>query len=117
MEKFNNVRIIDANPLKELLMHEFKQSGEYTMYEVGIGEALNYLDDQPTIDPESLRPHGKWETDKEDIEWGNHLKKKHCTNCGSRPHYDKEKGIFILTAYCHNCGATMEGTANENQSN
>ena len=54
MEKFKNVRIIDANSLKELLMHEFKQSGEYTMYEVGIGEALNHLDDQSTIDPESF---------------------------------------------------------------
>lgn len=52
---------------------------------------------------------GRWETDKEDIEWGNSLKRKHCTNCGKRPHYDKEKREFILSDYCPNCGAKMEG--------
>lgn len=53
--------------------------------------------------------HGRWETDKEDIEWGNSLKRKHCTNCGKRPHFDKEKREFILSDFCPNCGAIMDG--------
>lgn len=55
--------------------------------------------------------HGRWETDREDIEWGNYIKRKFCTNCGKRPHFDKEKRKFILTDYCHNCGARMDGEA------
>ena len=53
--------------------------------------------------------HGRWETDKEDIEWGNALKRKYCTNCKKRPHFDKEERKFILTNYCPNCGAKMDG--------
>ena len=50
---------------------------------------------------------GQWETDKEDIEWGNALKRKYCSNCKKRPHFDKEERKFILTNYCPNCGAKM----------
>lgn len=53
--------------------------------------------------------HGRWETDKEDIEWGNSLKRKHCTNCNKRPHFDKEKREFVLSNFCHHCGAKMDG--------
>lgn len=59
------------------------------------------------IEAEPVR-HGRWETDREDIEWGNSLKRKHCTNCGSRPHFDKEKREFVLTNYCPACGAKMD---------
>jgi ribosomal protein S27AE len=52
--------------------------------------------------------HGRWETDKEDVEWGNSLKRKHCTNCGKRPHFDKEKREFVLSDFCPNCGAKMD---------
>lgn len=57
--------------------------------------------------------HGRWATDEEDIEWGNSLKRKHCTNCGKRPHFDKEKREFVLTNYCPHCGAKMDGGAED----
>lgn len=66
------------------------------------------IDDAPTIDAVEV-VHGHWETDKEDIAWGNPLKKKRCTNCGKRPHFDKVKWEFILSDYCPNCGAKMDG--------
>lgn len=68
------------------------------------------IEDAPAADVAPV-VHGRWETDREDIEWGNHLKRKHCTNCGKRPHFDKEKREFILSDYCPNCGAKMEDKA------
>ena len=53
--------------------------------------------------------HGEWETDKEDIEWGNSLKKKYCSVCGKRPWYDRINREFVLTSFCPNCGAKMDG--------
>lgn len=73
---------------------------------------LKFIKDAPTLDVEPVR-HGRWETDREDIEWGNSLKRKHCTNCGSRPHFDKEKREFVLTNYCPNCGAKMDAKEND----
>lgn len=52
---------------------------------------------------------GRWAIDEEDIKWGNSLKKRYCTNCGKRPHFDKENREFILSNYCPNCGAKMDG--------
>lgn len=56
----------------------------------------------------TIREQGEWATDTEDIEWGNSLKKKHCTSCGKRPHFDKEKREFILSDFCPHCGAEMK---------
>ena len=67
------------------------------------------IDQAPTIDPETLRPVGVWAIEGEDIIWGNSLKRRYCTNCCERPHFDKEKRKFILTPYCPNCGARMKG--------
>ena len=68
----------------------------------------SWIDSQPTADVVEVK-HGRWETDKEDIEWGNALKRKYCANCKKRPHFDKEERKFILTNYCPNCGAKMRG--------
>ena len=54
-------------------------------------------------------PVGVWAIEGEDIIWGNSLKRRYCTNCCERPHFDKEKRKFILTPFCHNCGAMMKG--------
>lgn len=52
--------------------------------------------------------HGEWETEKEDIEWGNSLKRKYCSICRERPHFDRTEYEFILTDYCPHCGAKMD---------
>ena len=52
---------------------------------------------------------GEWKTDKDDAEWGSFLKKKHCSICGNRPYFDKDKFKFMLTDFCPNCGAKMKG--------
>lgn len=52
--------------------------------------------------------HGRWETNPDDIYWGNAVKRKYCTACKKEPHFDREKREFILTDYCPNCGAKMD---------
>ena len=53
----------------------------------------------PTIDPESLRPHGHWIQTKS--AW--RQKQLECSCCGSKwPEYAK------FFAYCPYCGAKME---------
>lgn len=66
------------------------------------------VDEAPTVDAVPV-VHGRWAIDEEDIKWGNSLKKRYCTNCGKRPHFDKENREFILSAHCPHCGAKMDG--------
>lgn len=99
------VRLIDANVLKEKLLDEFNQSGAYTSYKYAIGEALDYLNEQPTIDPASLRPHGEWIWDEENECWV-------CSNCESSA-LNNYRGNSTDSNYCPNCGAVMQGVKDE----
>ena len=54
-----------------------------------------------------VREKGEWLTDEEDAYWGNSIKRKYCSVCGKRPHFDRETGKYILTDFCHSCGADM----------
>lgn len=108
----NENKKTDREKLIELLNEFFdgEEDGGFVLY---------FTDSECEIIADYLLSHGvtfekqgEWETDKEDLDWGNSLKRKHCTNCGKRPHFDREKREFILSDYCPNCGARM--TKNEN---
>ena len=69
----------------------------------------------PTIDPESLRPHGKWERARGDMHSSGYA--VWCTNCGKYHfvHYQGTLGglyghdeLFREPPNCPNCGAIME---------
>lgn len=62
----------------------------------------------PAADVTSVH-YGCWNADKEDVEWGNSLIRYRCSVCNERPHFDKEEYKFILSPYCPNCGAKMDG--------
>jgi hypothetical protein len=64
---------------------------------------LDSIDNAPTIDPEELRPKGRWEKSGALLE---------CQNCGE---FYSQLGGNAGKAwnYCPNCGAKMEVT-NEN---
>ncbi len=86
-------------------------NGEQIEYVNGILKSISVINEQPTADVEEVK-HGYWATDEEDIYWGNSLKRKHCSVCKARPFFDKEKREFILTDYCSDCGAKMDGGGN-----
>ena len=57
----------------------------------------------PTIAPESLRPKGRWVYDQYNMEWA-------CSECFEAAHVGiGETCGYILSDYCPNCGAKMEG--------
>lgn len=96
------MRLINADVMRA----DWLENGQ-NEYVYDTNAVLDSIDEQPTIEAEPVR-HGRWATDEEDIKWGNSLKRKHCTNCGKRPHFDKEKWEFVLTNYCPHCGAKMD---------
>ena len=82
----NEVQLIDANELMEIA----EQQGHLTVDDVL---------DATTIDPESLRPKGRWEN------YPSHMHRR-CSICK----VEWEKPRFNIRAnYCPNCGAKMDG--------
>lgn len=81
--------------------HQSRSYSTYMAYEI-----LDSVDDATAADVVE-RKRGEWAIDKEDLEWGNALKRRYCTNCKKRPHFDKEERVFVLTDFCPNCGADM----------
>ena len=79
----NKVRLIDANALESKC---FKMHG----YGEAKFLALGNVRTAPTIDPESLRPAGRWLLDGR------------CSECLTNP-------LTTHRNYCPNCGAKMEG--------
>ena len=83
------MRLIDADELKK----------DFNLNFGGISHAAaatEIIDRQPTIDPESLRPHGKWVKDRFSYRYL-------CTNC--KMTLPEWLGVFN---YCPSCGAKME---------
>lgn len=80
-------RLIDANALHYHM--GVNQDDKQIFYITG-----EDIDAAPTIDPENLRPSGRWD-DAGYVVW--------CSNCGEPylPAYKSYK-------YCPNCGAKME---------
>ena len=95
----NEVRLIDANALKKAMRMWPRTKQPVLIY---TGTILKGIDDAPTINPESLRPKGRWEPRKDAIGF------VHCSVCHDCNIYgDWEDGE--KWRYCPNCGAKMEG--------
>ena len=91
------MRLIDADALNDYVMDVWG-GGNADNTVIWYGDVLNAINDAPTIDPESLRAHGKWTTQRtmaHDGEWW-------CTNCGHEP------TVFEGQNYCPRCGAKMD---------
>jgi predicted nucleic acid-binding Zn ribbon protein len=89
------MRLIDADDLKTKGFAD-EETGEGIVY-------VQDIDEAPTIEPEDLRPKGRWEKSGALLE---------CQNCGE---FYSQLGGNAGKAwnYCPNCGARMEET-NEN---
>ena len=87
-------RLIDANALHYHV--GVNQNDKQIFYVTG-----EDIDAAPTIDPESLRPHGRWIQ----VESAWEQKQLECSCCGC-----KWPGYARFFAYCPYCGAKMENT-------
>lgn len=93
----NEVRLIDANALIEKLREAEAQKG---MGAAIAGLLIRYIGKMPTIDPESLRPKGRWEPREDAIGF---VRCSVCHDCNIYGDWaDGEKW-----RYCPNCGADM----------
>lgn len=90
------VRLIDANALKKRARHVFKSNtGGRCPPIVNTDD----IDATPTIDPESLRPTGRWIWSEL---YDNNWRTLCCSNC-----FETE-GARENAKYCPNCGAKMD---------
>ena len=100
----NEVRLIDANALNKRF--DEREADDIELYGVHIAEcfpadeAKEIVDQIPTIDPESLRPKGRWEYVDDGVLIGNGMHME-CSEC-SVWKIDRQR-----TPYCPNCGADM----------
>lgn len=90
------MRLIDADALREGWL-------EWDIYdEIEANTVLYSIDDQPTINPEDLRPKGQWIERVGIGEWI-------CSECQHEIYLPfGETPEEIGTNYCPNCGAKME---------
>lgn len=111
------MRLIDADALREQIERcycdpceaEKRDYNHVRCRACEAGDTLDWIDDAPTIDPESLIPHGRWIEGKE-IEEGTEIPMGVCSICGDS--YNLEEFPFATLCdyfiYCPNCGAKMD---------
>ena len=96
----NEIRLIDANALKERYKTMLKIIGKDNLLDFEQGKkyafetAIDFIDNAPTVEPK--RPQGKW------LEHENYIE---CDQC----HMRFLKDHLIRKRYCSNCGADMRG--------
>ena len=107
------VRLIDANALHKRIEMNLHASNPFTIEECCYKDALNSVDEAPTIDPESLCGHAKWVKDKElkfiivDDENNSHEEPAICcTHCNAKiSQSDFDNWVWN---FCPVCGFKME---------
>ena len=99
-------RLIDADVVKKNIDEWLDCVGTAL-----IGKGLSYtwelegcIDDAPTIDPESLRPNGRWVYNDEYVLW---LERYVCSVCNRNALSDGDYR-HELSDYCPHCGAKMD---------
>lgn len=95
-------------------LKEIYQIGDAPCNSCELNDALDSLDDFPAADVEPVR-HGHWMT-KEPLPRTYGRPRAMCCRCGSFALYEfvnVQSYKEILTKYCPNCGAKMDGKENK----
>ena len=94
------VRLIDANVfIKDLTAMKSAYDA------IALDGMVKALKEAPTIDPESLRPHGKWIM-REDYNFDTYYD---CSVCDESFCFIEGVPEENFYRYCPNCGAKMDG--------
>lgn len=109
---------LEADLKKDLAEEEAKGKAADVLYCESISDELSDLGNLPTIDPEGLRGHAKWEKPENlafiivDGPDDSHKEPAiRCSNCGGMiPESDFDKWVWN---YCPVCGFIMEDATNE----
>ncbi len=95
------MRLIDANLAMRKIREYMEDYPNATARLAACRACLSILGDKqqvPTIDPESLRPRGKWILVPPTVPFATYK----CNLCG-------EEIIYAWAKFCPHCGAKMEG--------
>lgn len=94
----NEVRLIDANALREALDNDFQLSVYLD----------NKIDEAPTIDAIPV-VHAKWEKSEDFLLKMLDLHAIKCSSCGEEGYFDEEGDVVAMHYnYCPICGARMD---------
>lgn len=113
--------IIDANEMIPLLIEAADKAADIKEYAISgaFMFVVNQLDNAPTIDHDSLRPHGKWEPvlhgrwicKYDPIDGSTDIMCSHCKdtrNIEGCYEGTNEESLWDMENYCPNCGTKME---------
>ena len=100
----SEVRLIDANALIEDITAAEENAG---MGAVVAGTLRRYVNRRPTIDPETLRPKGRWIMDKLEIGNPYDVNSTMVVDIGNCSCCDYRCEMLPIMNYCPNCGADM----------
>lgn len=104
------VRLIDANALHKRIEMNLRASNPFTIEECCYKDALNSVDEAPTIDPKTLRPvahiiRGYVPETKDGV---------FCDGCNHCLGWEYGAHVIEYYKYCPYCGARLEdGTEEE----
>ena len=103
----NEVRLIDANALtarwKAAMLHMVKEADG--RHPISMEVLLEDVQKAQTIEPESLRPKGRWECIKEQC---NESPVYKFSECSQEVEIHDGRNIQKTLKYCPHCGAKME---------
>lgn len=102
-------RLIDANALHKRIEMNLRASNPFTIEECCYKDALNSVDEAPTIDPETLRPVAHWEEISNSYVScaGKNAWCVPATRC-SNPECGEVNPCGLKTPFCPMCGSRME---------
>lgn len=91
--------IIDANEMIPLLIEAADKAADIKEYAISgaFMFVVNQLENAPSINPNSMRPHGKWEEIRNAY-----------SELEGWIHKDCGREVKTKENYCPNCGAKME---------
>ena len=101
--------MIDANALHKRIEMNLRASNPFTIEECCYKDALNSVDEAPTIDPETLRPVAHWEEIPNSYVScaGKNAWCVPATRC-SNPECGEVNPCSLKTPFCPMCGSRME---------